>query len=275
MSTDVLAALRAANKFHKEAMSKLKELDPEFKLSIGVYTIKHKNFALKVINDNPVIEIELLIMKSATGEYDGFSKNFLLWLNSGFGISKALSYLTTLGVKSVDQRYAKDQNEAFVSFVNDANKIKDEFAIELTYNKAGYANFSLLRKVNSSKIEEVPTESPVEEIPQGSPIEDLPETEEEIIDDFAEDDIITEEEIPEIPELQSKTVSTGAFEKYKKQLQMFLFTMDIEVEDMKNQPAEVLVQAIETQVPEGFNIKDLEKKDVTMLKKVGLEKLLK
>ena len=275
MSTDVLAALRAANKFHKTAISKLKELDPEYKLPIGVYTVKHEEFFLKVINDNPALEVKILIIKSATGEQDGFSKSHLLWLNSGFGISKALSYLTTLGVKSVEQRYTKDQNEAFVQFVNEANKIKDEFAIELTYNKAGYANFSLLRKVNSSKIEEISGKSPVEEIPITEVIEDLPEIEEEIIDDFANDDIITEEEIPEIPELSTKPKTTDAFEKYKKQLQMFLFTMDIKIDNMKNQPAETLVKAIETQVPEGFNTKDLDKKDITMLKKVGLEKLLK
>lgn len=280
MSTDVMAALRAANKFHKTAISKLKELDPEYKLPIGVYIVKHEEFSLKVINDNPTLEVKILIIKSATGEQDGFSKNHLLWLNSAFGISKALSYLTILGVKSVEQRYTKEQNVAFVAFVNDANKIKDEFAIELNYNKAGYANFNLLRKVSSNKSEDVielKNEETIEEvtIEGASIVEDIPEIEEEIIDDFADDDIIINEEIPEIPELSTKSKTIGAFEKYKKQLQMFLFTMDIEVNDMKNQSTEILVDAIKTQVPEGFNIKDLDKKDISMLKKVGLENLLK
>ncbi len=296
MATNILAALKQSNKLFKAATIRLKELDSDFKIPEGIFTGKIVNFKLDQINDKLCIKRSFLISKSATGEFDGFTTKDMMFLNSDFGIAFALKMFIQFEI--FEARDSKSM-EDFVLFVKKANAIKDFYVFDAVYNKAGYLNINIVKKVES-EIEvnsEVESESEVDsevnsevnsevefedEIVDDFTEEFISETtfkENEIVDDFANNEKSTTENnkpfyddsnVPDIPELNNES---GSLEKYKKKLKAFIAANDIEIPNLNRLSTDELIDQIKNNVVEG--ITNLEKTEKTLLKNVGLVHLIR
>jgi hypothetical protein len=291
---DILTALRQSNQLVQGAQQRLKELGTDFKMPEGCFTGKPSKFELKVIKNKPAMIFKFLVVSSGTGEHNGFTTGSIAFLNTDWGIAFALKLLISLGVSEA-QNY-KDQSE-FISFVNHVNKIKDSFLIDITNNKQGYPQYTVLNKVNDTKtntskpiVEENPlaeTEDPVKDSENAASLQ-----QEEIIDDFAEglsetntsdkpgsmyDD--NDPSIPNLPGLEDEGDNSGDLNKQIipaktiKKLKMICAGNDLEIPGIKDMDGNQIVLEMQRLQPQGF--KGLVKSEKETLKSVGLEILIK
>ena len=303
MSNDVLSALRAANKLKNAISSGFKSAAPGFKLPEDTYIVKIKKFEMKAPKNYLIIERNFTVVKSPTGEYDGCDIQASTFLSSDKTYVYALSMFKAFGVPDVQERFDKDGTLAFNAFCNDASKIKSTFSASLTYYKDKHANLEIIRKeedfepasqepameaieeLASSKDSFIEAEFEVEEtsLVKEEIIDDFTKEElleiEEIIDDFADDDIQQDEinfddDDIEVPKVE--VISTEIDIKLRKKMEVLCIVQDIEIDDVKNQSNENIIEAISASIKAGKISKaDLSKADLTLLKKIGLENLIK
>jgi hypothetical protein len=295
---DILSALRQSNKLVQGAQQRLKELGTDFKMPEGVFIGNVSKFELKVVKNKPAMPFKFLVVSSGTGEYNGFPTGSIAFLNTDWGIAFALKLLISLGV--TEAREYKDQTE-FVGYVNHVNKIKDSFSIDITNNKQGFPQYTVLEKVaNTTKTNAVSTpkieENPLADVEENIVNTSNPLETEEIIDDFAEGLPETENSkpgsmyndndpsipdlsgssIPDLPGLENETDDLNKKiipAKTIKKLKMLCAGNDLEIPGIKDMDGNQIVFEIQRLQPQGF--KGLVKGEKDTLKSVGLEILIK
>lgn len=267
MSKDVLNALNQIDKLLPEAKQQFKKMDPDYKVPAGIFEGGIKKFELAIINKKLVLKTSFNIKTHPDTNYSGCEAQAVMFLNSAFGIAKAMELFVQVGVTSAG-KVAKGKD--FQNLVNAANKIKSLFAVDLsyrTYEGKDYASLRIVRKLN----EEIEAETPVE-----TPEEIEPETpqEEEILDDFKDDFESTEpvyqEEIPELPieEPEEEKPKTGEFDKLADKLKAFCFiNLDLNVKD---KTADEIV-AIIKEKRDFFDIKQIDADSRKLLKKINIK----
>ena len=250
--SDVLKALSLIDKLLPEAKQQLKQMSPNYKVPTGIFEGKIKKFELGVNKGRPVLNCVWNVVKHSDYNYNDSEVSKLMFLNSAFGVAKAMEMFTLLGVTN-----AVKKGKDFQNLVNASNKVKDLFAVDLSYTKdksdetKEYIELRIVRKLEEPMpVVEESAETETEEIVEEEPV----------IDDFKDDDEPMYEEIPELDEPKN--------DQYEAQLRAFCsVVLDMKRSETKDLSSEEAIKLIKQG---DFDVNQLDTSEKELLKNVGI-----